>query len=104
MAKNAENTAGDLAAELAALRHDIDRLAKTIGAQLQHRAKEAGLDVVEAANDAQDKVADASADVQERICAAGSEIEAYVKRNPITAALVAMGVGVALGLMTRSRS
>ena len=78
MTKPADGAAGDLAADLAALRQDVAHLAETFGKLVQHQT-------------------------QDRVRAASSEIEASIVRNPFTAVLIALGIGISVGMMNRSR-
>jgi len=78
MTKHAEGAAGDFAADLAALRQDVAHLAETLGKLVQHQTTD-------------------------RVHAASSEIEASISRNPLTAVSVAFGIGIAVGMMNRSR-
>ncbi len=98
-----KNTEGDVAADLAALRQDVARLAETIGKVLQHQTQAAGVAASEAVGDAKDKVADTAAGARDFTRAASGEIEASIERNPLTAVLIAFGVGMWLGMMGRSR-
>jgi ElaB/YqjD/DUF883 family membrane-anchored ribosome-binding protein len=98
-----KNTEGDVAADLAAIRQDVARLAETIGKVLQHQTRAAGVGVSEAVGDAKDKVADTAAGAREITRAASGEIEASIERNPLTAVLIAFGVGMWLGMIGRSR-
>jgi ElaB/YqjD/DUF883 family membrane-anchored ribosome-binding protein len=100
MSKNSE---GDVAADLAAIREDVARLAETIGKLLQRETQAAGVGVSDAVGDAKDKVADTAAGARDFTRAASGEIEASIERNPLTAVLIAFGVGMWLGLMSRSR-
>jgi ElaB/YqjD/DUF883 family membrane-anchored ribosome-binding protein len=104
MTTNADATTGDIAAEFSALRQDVARLTATIGDLLRQQTKAAGLGVTEALETAQDKIADTAAGAQGRARAAGSEIETCIGRNPLAALLVAFGVGMSLGMISRSRS
>jgi ElaB/YqjD/DUF883 family membrane-anchored ribosome-binding protein len=88
---------------LAAIREDVARLAETIGKLLQRETQAAGVGVTEAVGDAKDKVADTAAGARDFTRAASGEIEASIERNPLTAVLIAFGVGMWLGLMSRSR-
>jgi ElaB/YqjD/DUF883 family membrane-anchored ribosome-binding protein len=103
MSRSADDSAGDLAADLAALRRDVARLAETMSALVQQQAQAAGHRVFEAVGDARDKIAGTAADAQDRVRAMGGEIEACIERNPLTAVLIALGIGVSLGLLSRSR-
>jgi ElaB/YqjD/DUF883 family membrane-anchored ribosome-binding protein len=103
MSRSADDSPGDITADLAALRRDVARLAETMSTLVQQQAQAAGHRVSEAVGDARDKIASTAADAQDRVRAATGEIEACIERNPLMAVLVALGVGVSLGLLTRSR-
>jgi ElaB/YqjD/DUF883 family membrane-anchored ribosome-binding protein len=81
MTKNTEGAAGDLTAELAALRQDVARPAETASELVQHQV----------------------ADAQENVRAVRGEIGASIQRNPMTAVLIAVGIGVLIGRMNRWR-
>jgi ElaB/YqjD/DUF883 family membrane-anchored ribosome-binding protein len=98
-----KNTEGDVTAELAAIREDVARLAETISKLLQHQTRGAGLGASEAVGDAKDRIASTAADAQNHARAASGEIEASIERNPLTAVLIAFGVGMWLGMISRSR-
>ena len=78
MTEHAQGAAGDFAADLAALRQDVAHLAETLGKLVQHQT-------------------------QNRVRAASDEIEAGIRRNPLTAVLIAFGIGISVGIMNRSR-
>jgi ElaB/YqjD/DUF883 family membrane-anchored ribosome-binding protein len=103
MTTKAEAPAGDFATDLAAVRQDIARLADTMSTLVQHQKQAAGSRVFEAVGDARDKLASTTAGAQKGVCAAGSAIEARIGRHPITSALIALGVGISLGLLGRWR-
>lgn len=103
MTKSGEGTTGDLAADLAALRKDVAHLAATMSELVQHQTGVAGHRVSEVAGDVKDRIASTAAAAQSRVCAAGGEIEAYIERNSLTAVLIALGVGISLGLLSPSR-
>ena len=103
MSRSADDSPGDITADLAALRRDVARLAETMSTLAQQQAQAAGHRVSEAVGDARDKIASTAADAQDRVRAATGEIEACIERNPLMAVLIALGVGVSLGLLTRSR-
>jgi ElaB/YqjD/DUF883 family membrane-anchored ribosome-binding protein len=102
MTTNVEGAAGDIAADLAALRQDVARLAEAMRELLQNQTQAAGHRVSEAVGDARDKIASTAVDAQNRVRAASGEIEAGIARNPLIAVLIAFGVGMSLGLMSRS--
>ncbi len=103
MSKNAEGAGGDVTADLAAIREDVARLAETISKLMQRQTQAAGLGVSEAVGDARDRFASTAADAQNRAREASGEIEASIERNPLTAVLIAFGIGMWLGMMSRSR-
>ena len=79
MTKN--SAAGDLTTDLGALRQDVGRLAETVSELVHHQM----------------------ADAQENVRAVRGEIEGSIERNPITAVLIAFGIGMLIGRMNRSR-
>jgi len=81
MTTNAEGTDGDFTADLAALRQDVARLSETASELVQHQV----------------------ADAQENVRAVRGEIGASIQRNPMTAVLIAVGIGVLIGRMNRWR-
>ena len=93
--KNAEDVAGDLTADLAALREDVTRLAETLSKLVQRQTQAAGLGVSDAVGDARDKIASTAADAQSHVRAASGQIEASIERNPLIAVLIAFGRNVA---------
>ncbi len=103
MSKNAEGAGGDVTADLAAIREDVARLAETISKLMQRQTRAAGLGAAEAVGDARDRIASTAADAGNRARAASGEIEASIERNPLTAVLIAFGIGMWLGMMSRSR-
>jgi ElaB/YqjD/DUF883 family membrane-anchored ribosome-binding protein len=103
MTTSAEATGGDFATDLAALRQDVAHLADTMSTLVQHQKQAAGTRVFEAVGDARDKLASTAAGAQNRVCAATGALEDSIERHPLTAVLVAFGVGASLGLLKLSR-
>jgi ElaB/YqjD/DUF883 family membrane-anchored ribosome-binding protein len=103
MTESDAGATGNFAADLAALRKDVAHLAVTMSDLVQHQTGTAGHRVAEAAGEVKDRVTNAATGAQRRVCAAGGEIEAYVERHSVTAVLIALGVGISLGLLSRSR-
>jgi ElaB/YqjD/DUF883 family membrane-anchored ribosome-binding protein len=96
MTKTTEGTTGDLAADVSALRQDIARLAETMSELVQHQTLAAGHCVSEAVGGVKDKIASTAADARSRVRVVGGEIEARIERNPLTAVLIALGIGISL--------
>ncbi len=103
MTKNAEDAARDFAADLAALRQDVARLAETMSGLVQHQTQAAGHRVFEAVGDAREKLASTAADAQKRVRAASHEVEARIEHHPLATVLIAFAVGMSLALLCRSR-
>jgi ElaB/YqjD/DUF883 family membrane-anchored ribosome-binding protein len=102
MTKATDSASGDLAADLAALRQDVSRLAETLG-QVQHQTQAAGTHVSDTVGAAMDAVTNTATDAQRRVLTAGRDIEASVERYPLTAIAIAFGIGLSFGLISRSR-
>lgn len=103
MTTSIDKATRDIAAEFSDLREDVARLTVKIGELLSLQTKAAGLGISDAIETAQDKIAGATGDAKERAWAAGGEIEARIERNPLTALLVVFGLGMSVGLISRSR-
>lgn len=101
--KTAEPRAADLAADLAALRVDISRLSDTMAALVRAQAGSAGAAMRGAVGDARDQLSQAAAEAQDRALGAAADLERRIEKNPLTAVLIAAGIGMALGMMSRSR-
>jgi len=99
MTKSAESTIADFAENFTALRKDVAHLTEAFSQLVQHPKQAAG----DAVEEASGKLANAADGAQTYVRAAGSEIESNIKHNPLTAVLIAFGVGIALGLITRQR-
>jgi ElaB/YqjD/DUF883 family membrane-anchored ribosome-binding protein len=103
MTKDVEDAAGDLTADFAALRRDVARVTETIGELVQRQTQSAGLRASEAVGEARDRITNTAAEAQGQLRSASGEIEASIERNPLTAVLIAFGVGISLGVFGRSR-
>lgn len=104
MTKNTESTSADLAADIAALREDVAKLADTLGKVAKARVGNA----VPAADDAgsaiMGKLADTAAGAQTQLRAAGAKLESGIEQHPMAAMLIAFGVGLSLAMASRVRS
>jgi ElaB/YqjD/DUF883 family membrane-anchored ribosome-binding protein len=98
-----DNASRDIGAEFSDLREEVARLTTKIAELLQLQTKAAGLGISDAIETAQEKIAGAAGDAKHRVRAAGSEIETRIERNPLTALLVVFGIGMSVGLISRSR-
>lgn len=101
--KTGESAASDLAADLAALRADVARLSDTMAAFVRDQADTAGAAMRGAVGDARDQLSQAAAQAQDRALGAAADLERRIEKNPLTAVLIAAGIGLALGMMSKSR-
>ena len=99
-----EIDAGDILADLAALREDVARLAGTLGELAQHGKQSASEQISDVVAGAQDKFADTAGRAQTRLGSVGADLEASVERNPLTAVAIAFAVGMGFGVMSRTRN
>ena len=99
--KIGEPTAADLNSDLAALRADIARLSDTIAGLVRAQADQASAAMRGAVGDARDQLSRAAADAQDSARNAAVDLERRIERNPLTAVLIAAGIGMALGMMSR---
>ncbi len=103
MSMNAQPAAGDFTSDIAALRQGVASLADTMSKLMRHQAQAAGERAFGVVGDATDRLAGTAADAQNRVCAAGTAFEAGVARHPLTSTLIALGIGMSLGLLSRWR-
>jgi ElaB/YqjD/DUF883 family membrane-anchored ribosome-binding protein len=112
----------DVSSEIDTLRSDLSRLASAVGGLVSDQARATSSDAQSAwsslgktvssrASDAYDKASrwssrgsDMASDAADSLQKANSHLEDTIERNPIAAVLVAAGIGLAIGLMSRSRS
>lgn len=98
-----ETDTADIAAELAALRDDIAKLGATVTDLVRHQAEATGVGVHHAFDSARDSLASSAGDAQAHIRKTSAEFESAIERNPLTAVLVALGIGLFLGMASRDR-
>lgn len=103
MSKNTEASSADLAADIAALREDVAKLAETLGTVAKARMREAGGDAADAGSAIAGKLADTAAGAQTQLRAAGAKLEAGIEQHPMAAMLIAFGVGLSLAMASRAR-
>ena len=94
--------ATDIAADLANLRSDIASLGESIAELMSERANAAGAAVKGVAGDAQDRLSHAAGHAQDGVLGAVADLERRIERDPLTAVLIAAGLGMAIGMMTKS--
>ncbi len=103
MTKPIEEATQDFAADLAALREDITKLTMSVTELVRSQATTTADSVFGAVEHARRKISDTASDAQDRAGAISSELESTIERNPLTAIFVAIGAGILIGLLSRSR-
>ncbi|MGO8738477.1 DUF883 family protein [Rhodoblastus sp.] len=103
MTPKVDGATADIGADLAALRRDIAHLTETMRGMVEHQTQAAGIHVSSAVDDARSAIANAAGDAQKNVKAASSQFWGGIERNPLTAVLIALGVGMVIGSLRRSR-
>lgn len=88
--KASGNGAEDLAAQVETLRDDLSRLTGTVT-----RLTRSGI------SDARDMAREKAGEVKDAASASIGEVENMVRRNPLQAALIAIGLGFLIGALSR---
>jgi ElaB/YqjD/DUF883 family membrane-anchored ribosome-binding protein len=101
--KTGDLAAGDVATDLAAVRADVASLSEAIAGLVRGRADAAGAAVKGAVGDARDQLSQAASRAQDSAFGAAADLERRIERDPLMAVLIAAGVGMAIGMMTKSR-
>jgi ElaB/YqjD/DUF883 family membrane-anchored ribosome-binding protein len=101
--KTGDVAAPDLAADVAALRADIARLSDTIAGLMRGQADAAGAAVKGTVGDVRNQLSQAASHAQDSAFGAAADLERRIDKNPLTAVLIAAAIGVALGMMSKSR-
>jgi ElaB/YqjD/DUF883 family membrane-anchored ribosome-binding protein len=104
MSDNIAGARADIGADLAALRRDIAHLADAMRGLVEVQTQAAGVRLTDAVGDAKSKFSNAAEEARNNARAASGELEARIDRNPLTAVLIAAGVGLVVGSIGRSRN
>jgi ElaB/YqjD/DUF883 family membrane-anchored ribosome-binding protein len=94
---------GTLSAGLDSLRDDIARLTDAVSDLVQKEAENARSRVRDAVGGAKTQFSGTATAAQQRVRSASADLEASIGRNPMAAVMLALGLGVALGIMSRWR-
>ena len=92
----------DFAEDLAALRTDVAKLVSSMRQLAQVRAQAAGSNVSDAVDGAAGKISDAATRAKEKAKAISCVIEASIEKNPLTALLLAFGIGLSVAVLGRA--
>ena len=103
--------APDVAFDLAQLRADFGRLSDSVATLVKSQAGSAAGSIRSAVADASDALVGKAADLgqsavqisngaQQSLRAASGDLETSIERNPLTAVVIAAGIGVVIGMVT----
>ena len=95
--------APDWAADLAAVRANITRLSDMIAGLMRDQADAAGAAVKGTVGDVRNQLSQAASHAQDSAFGVAADLERRIDKNPLTAVLIAAGIGMALGMMSKSR-
>lgn len=95
--------AQDFSSDFATLRNDLARLTDTVSTLVRNQADNAGATVRTAIGQARETLHSTANQASDRVASLGNEFESLIERNPLTAVLIALGVGVVAGMLTTGR-
>ena len=87
--------------DFGALRDDLARLAQTVGELLQSQAASTRDQVMDTVGAAGDNVTRSAAAAQDKLVSLEADFEAWIKKNPLSAVAIALGLGFLTAKMTR---
>jgi ElaB/YqjD/DUF883 family membrane-anchored ribosome-binding protein len=94
---------GGPAADFHDLKRDVAKLTETVTGLVKGQASAAGTTVREAMDSAKSTIGDTASQASDRVSSLGAELEATIERNPLTAVLIALSVGLVAGMLSHSR-
>ena len=103
MTEKSDGNAADFAADLAALRQEVAHLAGSVSDLVRSQTRAAGVRISEAVREAGNKLASTAACERNSVRVVRGEIEERIEHNPLMSVLIALAVGVSIGLISRSR-
>jgi len=99
--KAASNAMNEIASgDFEALQADVTKLAQTVGQLVQNQASSTREQMRSVVGAASDNLTQTAAMAQDRFMSLEAEMESQIKRNPLAAVGVALGIGVLIGKMT----
>ncbi len=103
MTKSVDDVSNDLTDHLASLRKDMAHLVDTMANLVQQQTQTAGAKASDAVNGMRDTLMENANGATKTARDMGAQIEDNIVRNPLMAAVVAFGVGLAFGALSRSQ-
>lgn len=99
--KAAGNAMNEIAAgDFDALRADVAKLAQTVSQLVQNQASSTRNQITSAVGAAGDNLSQTAAMAQDRFMSMEADMESQIKKNPLAAVGVALGIGLLIGKMT----
>jgi ElaB/YqjD/DUF883 family membrane-anchored ribosome-binding protein/uncharacterized protein YjbJ (UPF0337 family) len=99
--KAAGNAMNEIAnGDFDALRADVTKLAQTVSQLVQNQASSTRDQINSVVGTASDNLSQTAAMAQDRFNSMEAEMESQIKKNPLAAVGVALGIGVLIGKMT----
>jgi ElaB/YqjD/DUF883 family membrane-anchored ribosome-binding protein len=93
----------DMNEQLNSLRAELSNLSSTVSDMVKSQANGAISHMKHAASDAAATGARVASQASQSVRTSGAELESYIERNPWNSILIAGGIGLMLGLFTRSQ-
>ena len=101
--KPVEEATQDFSADLAALRDDVTKLTSSVSEFIRSHTVATSSSVVDAVDNAKQKISDTASKAQDKVVGTSADLKSTIERNPLAAVLVAMVVGLIVGLVSRGR-
>jgi len=101
MTKHEDTVNTDILAGFEALRQDVAGLVAAMAEVARKEVGAAGARAEDMVEDAKKTAVQTGADINRRLTSVALEIEATIERNPLTAMLIAFGVGLAVAAIRR---
>jgi ElaB/YqjD/DUF883 family membrane-anchored ribosome-binding protein len=98
-----EASVAAVAADLAQLRDDVARMKDALSEFVRGETNSASAAIRSVVGDARSQMSQAAGAAQDSALSAAADFERRIEKNPLTAVLIAAGIGLALGVMTKSR-
>ena len=103
MTKSPDAPVNDIASDLASLREDVSRLTRSLSDILRVQSSITSSSVLNVMDDARDQLSRSATDAQSKLLSAGADLEKTIERNPVGAVMVAAVIGLAMGIVSRTR-
>ncbi len=93
----------EMSSELKALKDEVLRLSETVASYARGEAEHAGAKVRDYVDDLSRRGRDVAETAREGVETATHDVEQHIARNPLASVLIATGIGLILGMMSRQR-